>query len=181
MAGRILGMGDIVSLVEDVKNAVDVQKAQKFAEKIKKAMPSTWKISKNKSHRLKISEASVLLSKASGLNSPRCRFRLMMRKLIRWFRTEGIINSMTPKERRKAWKSSRPAEREELPQVPVLVCRKSTSCCKTILEQSRDMMKMMKKGGMAKMMRAFKSFGGRFQVWEASKLLETQALKNSGD
>ena len=85
MAGRILGMGDIVSLVEDVKNAVDVQKAQKFAEKIKKAMPSTWKISKNKSHRLKISEASVLLSKSFRLNSLKLPVPLMMRKLIRWF------------------------------------------------------------------------------------------------
>lgn len=45
MAGRILGMGDIVSLVDEVRKNVDIEKAQKFAEKCVRATISHSKTS----------------------------------------------------------------------------------------------------------------------------------------
>ena len=67
-------------------------------------------------------------------------------------RTEGIINSMTPKERRKPEiiKASRKRRIAAGAGVSVQEVNKLLKQ----FEQSRDMMKMMKKGGMAKMMRA---------------------------
>src|SRR5256884_9146374 len=37
MASRILGMGDVLSLVEEARKTVDVDEAKKFAEKVKKS------------------------------------------------------------------------------------------------------------------------------------------------
>lgn len=53
MAGRILGMGDIVSLVDEVRKNVDIEKAQKFAEKCVRATISHSKTSRISSLRSK--------------------------------------------------------------------------------------------------------------------------------
>ena len=161
MAGRILGMGDIVSLVEDVKNAVDVQKAQKFAEKIKKGDDFDLEDFKEQIAQVKnLGSFSSLIEKlpAQFAQAAGSIDDAQANKMVA--RTEGIINSMTPKERRKPEiiKASRKRRIAAGAGVSVQEVNKLLKQ----FEQSRDMMKMMKKGGMAKMMRAFKSFGGRF-------------------
>jgi signal recognition particle subunit SRP54 len=50
MAGRILGMGDVVALVEQVQKQVNVEEAQKLAKKVAKARVSTWSISRASSN-----------------------------------------------------------------------------------------------------------------------------------
>lgn len=60
MAGRILGMGDIVSLVDEVRKNVDIEKAQKFAEKCARATIS----------RSKTSRISLLKSRTWAVSPP---------------------------------------------------------------------------------------------------------------
>ena len=161
MAGRILGMGDIVSLVEDVKNAVDVQKAQKYDQKIKKVDTIELEDFKEQIAQVKnLGSFSSLIEKlpAQFAQAAGSIDDAQANKMVA--RTEGIINSMTPKERRKPEiiKASRKRRIAAGAGVSVQEVNKLLKQ----FEQSRDMMKMMKKGGMAKMMRAFKSFGGRF-------------------
>ncbi len=162
LASRILGMGDIVSLVEEVKSAVDIKQAQKIAEKLKTGDDFTLEDFKDQIAQMKnIGSFSSLLEKmpaqiaqaASSLDDEKAK------KMVA--RTEGIINSMTPKERRKPEiiKASRKRRIAQGAGVPVQEVNRLLKQ----FEQSRDMMKKMKKGGMSKMLRALKGFsGGRF-------------------
>ena len=46
LASRILGMGDVLSLIEQAEKKVDKAKAEKFAQKLKKVTVLIWKISR---------------------------------------------------------------------------------------------------------------------------------------
>jgi len=162
MAGRILGMGDIVALVEDVKKSIDVQAAEKFA----KRMQSGERFDLND-----FREQIGQMRKMGGLSS-------LVDKLPAQFaqaagqvndkdaerqirRVEGIISSMTPQERNKPdlIKASRKRRIAAGAGVPVQEVNRMLNQ----FEQMQAMMKQMKKGGLAKVMRAMgglKGFGG---------------------
>jgi signal recognition particle subunit SRP54 len=152
MASRVLGMGDIVALVEDVKKSVDVESAQKLA----KRMQSGEKFDLNDfreqiGQMRKMGGLSSMLDKlpaqfaqaASQVNSADSE------KQIR--RIEGIISSMTPAERAKPEliKASRKRRIATGAGVPVQDVNRMLSQ----FEQMQSMMKQMRKGGLAKMMR----------------------------
>ena len=161
MASRILGMGDIVSLVKDVQKAIDVEETKKLAEKL------------NKGDRFDLNDFKAQLSQMKNMGS----FSGLLEKLPGQFaeaasklndedahkalaRTEGIINSMTPLERRKPEliKASRKRRIAAGAGVPIQEVNRMLKQ----FEQTQTMMKSMKKGGMAKMMRALGGLGGRF-------------------
>ncbi len=159
MAGRILGMGDIVSLVEDVKKAIDVEEAQKLAAKIKSGDRFDLNDFKNQIGQMKkmgglsglVDKLPAQFAAAAGkVNDADAD------KSIR--RTEGIINSMTPAERSKPEliKASRKRRIAAGAGVPVQEVNRLLNQ----FEQMQTMMKQMKKGGMAKMMRAMGGMGG---------------------
>ena len=75
-------------------------------------------------------------------------------------RTEGIINSMTPKERRNPEIIKASRKRRIAAGAGVTV--QEVNRLLKQFEQTRDVMKHMQKGGMAKMMRALGQLGGRF-------------------
>jgi signal peptide binding domain len=75
-------------------------------------------------------------------------------------RTEAIINSMTPHERRKP-EIIKASRKRRIAAGAGTTVQEVNRLLKQF-EQSREMMKMMKKGGMGKMMRAFRSLSGRF-------------------
>ena len=152
MASRVLGMGDIVALVEDVKKSVDVESAQKLA----KRMQSGEKFDLNDfreqiGQMRKMGGLSSMLDKlpsqfaqaASQVNSADSE------KQIR--RIEGIISSMTPAERAKPEliKASRKRRIATGAGVPVQDVNRMLNQ----FEQMQSMMKQMRKGGLAKMMR----------------------------
>ena len=74
-------------------------------------------------------------------------------------RTMGIIDSMTPFERRQAPTSSRPAARSASPPGAGRPPVQEVNRLLKQFEQTQDMMKRMKRGGLGKMMRALGQFG----------------------
>jgi signal recognition particle subunit SRP54 len=154
MASRILGMGDVLSLIEDVQKTVDRKEAEKLAHKVKTGKGFDLEDFKQQIVQMKkMGGLSALMEKLPGQlaqmaqNAPD-----MDDKVVR--RLEGIINSMTAKER------ARPeiikASRKRRIATGAGVSVQEVNRLLNQFEQTQKMMKMMAKGGMAKMMRSMK-------------------------
>ena len=153
MAQRVLGMGDILSLVEQAQQNIDVAEANKLAAKIKSGDKFDLNDFKEQLAQVKkMGDMGSMLEKlpaqfaqaAGQLQSGQAEKQMR--------RTEGIINSMTPLERSKPelLKASRKRRIATGAGVPVQEVNRMLNQ----FEQMQGMMKQMKKGGMAKMMRA---------------------------
>ncbi len=153
MAQRVLGMGDILSLVEQAQQNIGVAEANKLAAKIKSGDKFDLNDFKDQLAQVKkMGDMSSMLEKlpaqfaqaAGQLQSGQAEKQMR--------RTEGIINSMTPLERSKPelLKASRKRRIAAGAGVPVQEVNRMLNQ----FEQMQGMMKQMKKGGMAKMMRA---------------------------
>ena len=147
MASRILGMGDVLSLIEEAKKGIDEQQAVEFAKKIKSG----------KSFDLNdFKEQIGQMRKMGGLSS-------MMDKLPAQFaqaasqmqaggeektigRIEGIINSMTPVERSKP--ELLKASRKRRIAMGAGVQVQEVNRLLKQFEQTQKMMKQFSKGGM---------------------------------
>ena len=97
MAGRILGMGDIVSLVEQDQQTIDVEEAQKLEEKMLKNAFDLEDFKQQLKQLRKMGSIGDLMSMIPGLN----RIKDADIDEKRLTRIEAIINSMTLDERRK--------------------------------------------------------------------------------
>ena len=162
MAGRILGMGDVLGLIEEAHKKVDLAEAQKVADKIKSGSKFDLEDFKSQMSQMrKMGGMSALMDKmpaqmasmAAKVNNEDAD------KSLR--RIEGIINSMTPLERRKpelikATRKKRIADGSGVQVQEVNRLLKQ-------FEETQKMMKMFSKGGMAKMMRGLGGMmGGKF-------------------
>jgi signal recognition particle subunit SRP54 len=100
MASRILGMGDIVSLVEEAQRKVDHAQAEKIAKKLKKGKSFDFDDFLGQIQQLKkMGGMQSLMSKLPGVSQlPKGTAGLMDDKLIT--KMEAIVYSMTHKERR---------------------------------------------------------------------------------
>ena len=155
MASRILGMGDILSLVEEARKGVDEVEAKKLAEKFKKGKGFDLEDFKGQIQQMKkMGGLASLVDKLpaqfaqAAAQAPQALDDRALR------RVEGIINSMTPQERAKPEliKASRKRRIATGAGVPVQEVNR-------LLNQFAEMQKMMKqmqKGGLQKMMRAMK-------------------------
>ena len=153
MASRILGMGDVLSLVEDAVRNVYLVEADKLAKKMKSGEKFDLEDFKIQMQQMKkMGGIAGLMDKLPAQMTAGAQGMPMDDKIIA--RTEGIINSMTPGERRNPdlIKASRKRRIATGAGVPVQEVNKLLSQ----FEQIQKMMKMMKKGGMAKMMRGMK-------------------------
>jgi signal recognition particle subunit SRP54 len=161
MAGRVLGMGDIVALVEDVKRSIDVQAAEKLA----KRMQAGERFDLN-DFKEQIAQMRKMGGLGGLLDKLPAQFQQAAGKIneqdtdrqIR--RLEGIINSMTPAERAKPdlIKASRKRRIAAGSGVPVQEVNRLLNQ----FEQMQAMMKQMKKGGLAKMLRGLGGAKGNF-------------------
>jgi signal recognition particle subunit SRP54 len=153
MAQRVLGMGDIVSLVEQAQQNIDMDQAEKLASKMKSGDKFDLNDFREQIAQVKkMGDMGSLLEKLPG-ELAQAAGQLQggqAEKQLR--RTEGILNSMTPHERSKPelLKASRKRRIAAGAGVPV----QDVNRLLKQVEQMQDMMKKMKKGGMAKMMRA---------------------------
>lgn len=154
VASRILGMGDVVSLVEEVSAKVDQDKAEKLAKKIKKGKTFDLNDLKEQMEQMQnMGGIASLLDKLPGAaNLPEAVKAQADDKQFR--RMVAIINSMTPQERKFPGiiKGSR---RKRI----ALGSGVEVQDVNRLLKQHTQMSKMMKKmsgGGMAKMMRSMK-------------------------
>ncbi len=100
IASRILGMGDVVSLVEEVERNIDRDKAEKLAKKIKKGKSFDLEDFRDQLRQVgKMGGIMGIMSKLPGIgNLPAAAKDKINDKML--FEIEAIINSMTPKERR---------------------------------------------------------------------------------
>lgn len=155
MASRILGMGDVLSLIEDAKKGIDEQQAVEFARKLKSGKSFDLNDFKDQIGQMR---------RMGGLSS-------MMEKLPAQFaqaasqmpaggeektiaRIEGIINSMTPSERSKP--ELLKASRKRRIAMGAGVQVQEINRLLKQFEQMQKMMKQFSKGGMGKLMRGMK-------------------------
>ncbi len=154
MASRILGMGDVLSLVEDVTRQVDHKKAQKLAKKLNKGKGFDLNDLRDQMLQMeKMGGMAGLMDKLPGVgNLPAGLKDQANDKHIS--RMVAIINSMTPRERRfpDVIKGSHKRRISKGSGVQIQDVNR-------LLKQHKQMKKMMKKfkgGGMRKMMRSLK-------------------------
>ena len=101
LASRILGMGDFLSLIEDVEKKVDKQKAQRLAQKIKRGKRFDLEDFKEQLQQMKnMGGIGNLLEKMPGMMSGMAQAAAGKVDDSMFVRMEAIINSMTMQERR---------------------------------------------------------------------------------
>jgi len=158
MASRILGMGDVLSLIEQAQKNVDLEEAKKLADKVKSGKSFDLEDFKAQMQQMrKMGGVGALMDKmpaqmanmAAGMN-PAAGDKAMSR-------IEGIINAMTPLERRKPELIKASRKRRIAAGAGVQV--QEVNRLLNQFEEMQKMMKMISKGGMGKMMRAMQ---GRF-------------------
>ena len=152
MAQRILGMGDVLSLIEQAQGSVDMAEAKKLADKVKKGKDFDLEDFKAQIQQMrKMGGLSALMDKLPGAGQMPMPADAGEKDINR---VEGIINSMTPLERRKPdiLKASRKRRIAAGAGVQVQEVNKLLKQ----FEQAQKMMKMMGKGGISKMMRGMK-------------------------
>ncbi|KAF4516715.1 hypothetical protein B566_EDAN003465 [Ephemera danica] len=155
MASRILGMGDVLSLIEEAKKGIDEEKALAFAKKLKSGKGFDLNDFK---------EQMAQMRNMGGLTS-------MMDKLPAQFsqmagqlpagaenkiigRVEGIISSMTPAERVKPELIKASRKRRIATGAGVQI--QEVNRLLNQFEQTQKMMKQFSKGGIGKLMRGMK-------------------------
>jgi len=154
MASRILGMGDILSLVEEAHKQVDVEQAQKLADKVRKGKGFDLEDFKQQLQQMnKMGGIASLMDKLpaqlAGQINP-----AQLQDTKQFARIEGIINSMTRRERAEPdlIKASRKRRIAAGAGVPVQEVNRLLKQ----FEQMQQMMKMMKGGNLQRMMRNMK-------------------------
>jgi signal recognition particle subunit SRP54 len=154
VASRILGMGDVLSLVEEVQQKVDHKKAEQLAKKVRKGKSFDFNDLKDQFEQMQnMGGMTSLLDKMPGMGgmADKVKDKVNDREITRMI---AIIQSMTPKERRfpdiiKGSRKRRIAAGCGLQVQDVNRLMKQH-------QQMRKMMKKMSKGGMAGMLRGMK-------------------------
>ncbi|SAL74369.1 signal recognition particle protein [Caballeronia peredens] len=155
MANRILGMGDILALVEEAQRGVDTQAAQKLADKVKKGGDFDLNDFKAQlSQMKKMGGLSSLMDKLPAQFQQAAQGADMNNAEKQMRRMEGIINSMTLAERAKPELIKAARKRRIAAGAGVHV--QEVNRMLNQYEQMRGMMKKLKGGNMQKMMRGMK-------------------------
>ena len=154
LASRILGMGDILSLVEEARKNVDEVEAKKLADKFKKGKGFDLEDFKSQLQQMKKmgGMAGLMDKMPAQFAQAASQAPDLQEKQLR--RTEGIINAMTPLERAKPELIKASRKRRIAAGAGVQV--QEVNRLLNQFEQMQKMMKMMKSGGLAKMMRGMK-------------------------
>ena len=100
MASRILGMGDVLSLIEKAGEAIDEEQAKEMSKKIKKAQFDFEDYLVSMQQMKKMGGMSSVMNMMPGLNNAKIKDEDMERGEKQMARTESIIYSMTLEERR---------------------------------------------------------------------------------
>ncbi len=154
IASRILGMGDVVSLVEEVSAKVDHQKAEKFARKMQKGKSFDLNDLKEQLEQMaSMGGMASLMDKMPGMGNlpPAAKNQVNDKQFTQMI---ALVNSMTPQERKHPaiLKGSR---KKRIATGAGLQVQDLNRLLKQHLQMSK-MMKKMSKGGLQKMMRGMK-------------------------
>jgi signal recognition particle subunit SRP54 len=154
LASRILGMGDVLSLVEEVTRKVDREQAEKLAQKLVKGQGFTLVDFKDQLEQMmQMGGMASLIDKLPGMDKVPDKVKQQvndreMRRLI------AIVNSMTPQER--AFPDIiRGSRKRRIAAGSGMQVQDVNKLLKQF-DQMQRVMKKMKGGGMAKLMRGLK-------------------------
>jgi signal recognition particle subunit SRP54 len=154
LAARILGMGDVLALVEEARRSIDVEEAEKLAKKVKSGKGFDLEDFRNQMQQMKkMGGLSALVDKLPAQLAQAAQGSAVDNRVIG--RTVGIIDSMTPQERTKPEIIKASRKRRIATGAGVTV--QEVNRLLNQFEQMQKMMKMMGKGGLQKMMRSMKS------------------------
>jgi signal recognition particle subunit SRP54 len=157
MASRILGMGDVLSLIEQVEHKVDRVQAEKLAKKLHEGESFTFEDFKAQLQQIQnMGGVFSMLDKLPGMGGIANKVDAVQGEK-QFKRIEAIINSMTLQERRhpSIIKGSR---KRRIAQGSGTSVQEINRLMKQF-EEMQKMMKSMKKGGMKNMMRAMGGMG----------------------
>jgi signal recognition particle subunit SRP54 len=152
MASRILGMGDVLTLIEDAHKTVDVERAQKLAKKVKSGKGFDLDDFKSQIEQMrKMGGLAALVDKLPAEIARAAQGATLDERRVA--RLEGIINSMTPQERVKPELLKASRKRRIAAGAGVTV--QEVNQLLNQFEQTQKMMKMVAKGPQ-KMMRGLR-------------------------
>jgi signal recognition particle subunit SRP54 len=153
MASRVLGMGDVLSLVEEARKTVDVEEAEKLAKKVKSGKGFDLEDFKAQMQQMKkMGGLGALMDKLPAQLTQLAQGANVDEKVVN--RTIGIINSMTPAERAKPELIKASRKRRIATGAGVHV--QEVNRLLNQFEQMQKMVKMVSKGGLQKMMRSMR-------------------------
>ncbi len=153
VASRILGMGDVLSLIEQVTRDVDRDQAEAFAKKLQKGRGFDLSDFRDQLRQMKkMGGLSSMMDKLPGMGQipEAAKAKVNDRELLR---LEAIINSMTPQERARPdlIKGSR---KRRIALGSGMQVQDVNKLLKQYDQMNEMMKKLSSKGGMMKMMRA---------------------------
>ncbi|MGY0399401.1 MAG: signal recognition particle protein [Ostreibacterium sp.] len=159
IASRILGMGDVLTLVEDIHQQVDQEKAEKLAKKMQSGQKFTLADYKDQLEQMQSLDLNKLMEKFPGAGEIPQQVRDQHLNEKQFKRMVAIINSMTPGERDKPEliKSSRKKRISSGSGVSIPEINR-------MLKQFKEMQKQMasfKSGKMGKMMKMATKMQGK--------------------
>lgn len=156
IASRIIGQGDVLSLIEEVERKVDQKEADKLAKKLKKGKGFDFEDFRTQLIQMKsMGGVSSLMDKMPGLEQipEQAKSQLNDQEITRM---EAIINSMTPHERRLPMviKGSR---KKRIANGSGTQIQDVNRLLKQFTQMQKMVKKVSKKGGMGNMMRGLKN------------------------
>ncbi len=159
LASRILGMGDVLTLIEDIESKMDKEKAEKLAKKIDKGKSFNLEDYRDQLLQIKnMGGVMSMLDKLPGVaNLPAAVKEKVNDKEL--FQQLAMINSMTPKER-KSPDIINTSRKQRIATGSGTDVQDINKMLKQF-EQMQKMMKKFKKGNILNMMRGMKGNIGR--------------------
>ncbi|MBV1912721.1 MAG: signal recognition particle protein [Cycloclasticus sp.] len=161
VASRLLGMGDALSLVEEIERKVDKEKAEKLAKKIQKGKGFDLDDYKDQlSQMMDMGGMSAMMDKIPGMSNVPQNVKSQVNDKD-FTRQIALINSMTRKE--KTFPNLINGSRRKRIAAGAGLQVQDVNKLMKQYKQAQKMMKKMSKGGMAKMMRGLKGQLGQGQ------------------
>ena len=158
IASRILGMGDVMSLIEEAEKKVDKKKAERLARKMKRGKGFDLEDFRDQLQQMNnMGGIGSMLDKMPGMAGMAQAVEQQAAQK-QFGQMEAIINSMTPKERRNPDILNGSRKRRV-----TVGSGTQLQDLNRLLKQHKQMQKMMKKmkgGGLANMMRGMGGMGG---------------------
>lgn len=153
VASRILGMGDVLSLIEEAEQKLDKKKAEKLAKKLTKGKGFDLEDFRDQIQQMKnMGGITSMLDKLPGMgNVAQMAAKADVENTV-FVQMESLINSMTPQERRKP-EIINGSRKRRISAGAGLQIQDLNRLLKQHKQMQKMMKKMGKKGGMANMMR----------------------------
>ncbi|MCB2428096.1 signal recognition particle protein [Methylophaga pinxianii] len=160
IVSRILGMGDVLSLVEEAQRKMDAGSAEKLANKLKKGKGFDFEDFRDQLQQMsKMGGLTSLMDKLPGMGQlpDSVKNQANDQELVKM---EAMINSMTPKERRRP-ELIKGSRKKRIAAGSGTQIQDVNRLLKQFSQMQKMMKKMGQKGGMAKMMRGL---GGKLPM-----------------